>query len=220
MKNRTVESFSPDPYIISCVNCACWVMYAIVTPDRLSPLITNAIGLIVNACYTLVFAVNGPPGNFANKVALCTTLTVGVAMIAFFVAPANRNIFGISDSKTSSEISSDVLGTTADIFNILMYGGPLTIMSTVIKSKSVEYMPLLLTLGTSFCSFTWLCYGFVTGDWFILIPNGGGALLCICQIILYCTYCGTDESKRAFSKSKTSAKDSDDEPFLEQHAKV
>ena len=92
------------------------------------------------------------------------------------------------------------MGTVSDVFNVLMYGGPLTIISTVVKTRSVEYMPLALTVGTSFCSFTWLWYGFVVGDWYVIIPNGGGAILCVCQVALYGAYCKTEESRKAFAK--------------------
>ena len=55
-----MQLFSPDPYIISCINCGSWVLYALVTPDRQAPLITNLIGSAVNVCYVLVFAMNRP----------------------------------------------------------------------------------------------------------------------------------------------------------------
>ena len=73
-------------------------------------------------------------------------------------------------------------------------------MNTVISTKSVEFMPLGLTVGASLCSFTWLAYGWCVGDWFILVPNGGGAILCSAQIMLYCTYAGTEESRAAFER--------------------
>ena len=93
-----------------------------------------------------------------------------------------------------------ILGAAADVLNILMYAGPLTIMSTVIRTKSIEYMPLALTLGTTFCSTAWLGYGFCVSDVAILIPNAGGAFLSLCQIVLYCCYCNTLESRRAIEK--------------------
>eukprot|EP00519_Triparma_laevis_P007154 CAMPEP_0182499928 /NCGR_PEP_ID=MMETSP1321-20130603/8028_1 /TAXON_ID=91990 /ORGANISM="Bolidomonas sp., Strain RCC1657" /LENGTH=232 /DNA_ID=CAMNT_0024704183 /DNA_START=94 /DNA_END=792 /DNA_ORIENTATION=+ len=196
INTKSVEKFSPDPYIISVINCGSWVAYAIVTPDRQAPLITNLIGTAVNIIYVLVFAFNNPiQPDFRRKVFGASVFMAAVLTIVFLVIP-NAGDWGKSDAK----VESSVLGTVSDVFNVLMYAGPLTIMSTVIKTKSVEYMPLALTIGTSFCSFTWLWYGFVVKDPYIIIPNGGGALLCVCQIILYTTYCNTAETKAAREK--------------------
>jgi hypothetical protein len=76
-----------------------------------------------------------------------------------------------------------------------MYAGPLTIITTVLRSRSVEYMPLPLTLGTILCSSSWLGYGLVVEDVAIITPNAGGTVLGIMQIALYMCYVNTEESK-------------------------
>jgi solute carrier family 50 (sugar transporter) len=76
-----------------------------------------------------------------------------------------------------------------------MYAGPLTIITTVLRSRSVEYMPLPLTLGTILCSSSWLGYGLVVEDVAIIVPNAGGTVLGIMQIALYMCYVNTEESK-------------------------
>jgi len=83
---------------------------------------------------------------------------------------------------------TDFLGILASTFNTLMYGSPLSIMFQVIQTKSVEFMPLPLTIMTSFSCITWGLYAFYVGDIFIGIPNYIGILLCILQYILYGTY--------------------------------
>ncbi|GMI32601.1 hypothetical protein TeGR_g11652 [Tetraparma gracilis] len=204
IRSKATLSFSPDPYLMSVANCFFWVFYALpsVTPDRTSPLITNLIGAVINTAYVGVFMYHAPGGVFWKKFWGLLFFVVFVGCMVFFVVPENRSWFNLSEDKTDAEIRSDMLGFVADVFNIGMYGGPLTIINTVIRTKSVEFMPLPLTVGTSLCSFTWLAYGACVGDWFILIPNGGGAIFCVAQIVLYCTYCGTDESKAAFERVK------------------
>mmetsp|Transcript_27787 Transcript_27787/g.55541 ORF Transcript_27787/g.55541 Transcript_27787/m.55541 type:complete len:247 (-) Transcript_27787:35-775(-) len=196
IKNNSVELFSPDPYIISFINCASWVLYALATPDRTAPLITNFIGTVVNVAYVGVFAANNPvQPSFGYKALGGFAFFAGVYVVVWHIVPS-----AVSSSKTDDELRSSIMGTVSDVFNVLMYGGPLTIMSTVVKTRSVEFMPLALTVGTSFCSFTWLWYGFAVRDWYVIIPNGGGAALCVCQVVLYATYCRTEESRKAFAK--------------------
>ncbi|KAK6920731.1 SWEET sugar transporter [Dillenia turbinata] len=58
----------------------------------------------------------------------------------------------------------------------------------VIKTKSVKYMPFLLTLATFFNGVVWSVYAFLPVDPYILVPNGLGLLLTLGQLALYITY--------------------------------
>uniref|UniRef100_A0A0E0QNP6 Bidirectional sugar transporter SWEET n=1 Tax=Oryza rufipogon TaxID=4529 RepID=A0A0E0QNP6_ORYRU len=53
-----------------------------------------------------------------------------------------------------------------------MYSSPLTIMSQVVKTKSVEYMPLLLSVVSFLNGLCWTSYALIRFDIFITIPNG------------------------------------------------
>jgi len=195
----TVEQFSPDPYIFSVCNCTMWVLWALITPDRAAPLQTNTIGTVTYVFYLVVYATGNPGRSFYKKLAMSATLLAMVSLFAFIVAPS---IDVIRSDKTSLEVASSVLGVAADTFNVLMYAGPLTIMSTVIRTRSIEFMPLPLTLGTVFCSSAWLGYGLVVQDVTIIIPNAGGTLLGFLQVVLYCCYMNTEESREARDRTK------------------
>uniref|UniRef100_A0A453G869 Bidirectional sugar transporter SWEET n=1 Tax=Aegilops tauschii subsp. strangulata TaxID=200361 RepID=A0A453G869_AEGTS len=58
----------------------------------------------------------------------------------------------------------------------------------VIKTKSVEYMPFLLSLSVFLCGTSWFIYGLLGLDPFIYIPNGCGSFLGLMQLILYAIY--------------------------------
>ncbi|KAI6689505.1 hypothetical protein NL676_026333 [Syzygium grande] len=80
-------------------------------------------------------------------------------------------------------------GITLDISSTIMYASPLSVMMLVIKMKSVEFMPFLLSLFTFLCSTFWLVYGLLSRDPFLIVPNGLGTGLGIAQLILYAMYC-------------------------------
>ncbi|XP_066310399.1 LOB domain-containing protein 6-like isoform X2 [Miscanthus floridulus] len=79
-------------------------------------------------------------------------------------------------------------GLAATIFSICMYASPLSIMRLVIKTKSVEFMPFLLSLAVFLCGTSWFIYGLLGRDPFIIIPNGCGSFLGLVQLILYFIY--------------------------------
>ncbi|XP_020255121.1 bidirectional sugar transporter SWEET1a-like isoform X2 [Asparagus officinalis] len=79
-------------------------------------------------------------------------------------------------------------GIAAAIFSICMYASPLSIMRLVIKTKSVEYMPFLLSLFVFLCGTSWFIYGLLGHDPFVTVPNGCGSVLGAMQLILYAIY--------------------------------
>ena len=80
---------------------------------------------------------------------------------------------------------SSVMGIFCIIANVVMYGSPLVAASEVFRSKSVEYMPLSLTLGMVVCSMTWMSYGILGSDPFVIVPNAIGVALGFAQVGLY-----------------------------------
>lgn len=61
----------------------------------------------------------------------------------------------------------------------------------MIATKSVEYMPLTLSLVSLLNSICWTTYALIRFDIFITIPNGTGTLLCLGQLFLYFWYAGS-----------------------------
>ncbi|KAJ6305945.1 hypothetical protein OIU78_021305 [Salix suchowensis] len=61
-------------------------------------------------------------------------------------------------------------------------------MKTVITTKSVEFMPFLLTFSTLLNGGFWTLYALLAKDFLVGVPNGIGFLLGIAQLILYGIY--------------------------------
>ncbi|KAG5244775.1 bidirectional sugar transporter [Salix suchowensis] len=59
---------------------------------------------------------------------------------------------------------------------------------TVITTKSVEFMPFLLTFSTLLNGGFWTLYALLAKDFLVGVPNGIGFLLGIAQLILYGIY--------------------------------
>lgn len=192
-KEGTVSQFDSTPYLVSSFNCALWVSYALVTPNRLMPLVTNAIGLSISLAWCCIFAWYSAPGQKSGMIKRILTVLTLWAVITF------------SDVLFSPEISmqplpgmsleTELLGFACVFVNILMYGAPLVVVRKVMKTRSVEFMPLPLSVMTFLCSFCWFSYGFTVGDPWILTPNGMGLALGVTQLSIYAYYCRESSSQ-------------------------
>ncbi|KAJ0989322.1 hypothetical protein J5N97_007678 [Dioscorea zingiberensis] len=80
------------------------------------------------------------------------------------------------------------VGSVALVASIGMYGSPLVAVKTVIKTKSVEFMPFYLSFFSCLSSSLWMAYGCLRHDLFVAAPNILGSPMGLLQIILYCMY--------------------------------
>lgn len=149
LREKTVSDFSEVPYVLSTCNCALWISYTLATPGRIMPLITNALGLIAEIIYCAVFMIYSE-GEVHRRVSTRVGgvwISITVLVVFAYVVMPLFNISGFLGNNDSA--ATDFLGILSSLFNTLMYGSPLSIMLLVIRTKSVEFMPLPLTVMVS-----------------------------------------------------------------------
>ncbi|CAL1367677.1 unnamed protein product [Linum trigynum] len=180
IKQKAVQDFKADPYVMTLLNCAMWSLYGMpfVKPDSLLVVTINGFGFFLELIYVAIFLIFSP---WVKRRKLIITLLVetaffiGVLLITLLVfhAPPKRAMF---------------VGLLCIIFNVIMYASPLTVVKMVIKTKSVKYMPFFLSLA-GFCNgIVWTIYALLKFDVNILIPNGLGSLFALLQLVLYAIY--------------------------------
>ncbi|XP_022843407.1 bidirectional sugar transporter SWEET10-like [Olea europaea var. sylvestris] len=81
-----------------------------------------------------------------------------------------------------------VVGWICMIFSLLVYVAPLCIVRKVIRTRSVKYMPFLLSLFLTISATVWFFYGILRNDLSILIPYMLGFICGILQLVLYFIY--------------------------------
>ncbi|OEL29904.1 Bidirectional sugar transporter SWEET1a [Dichanthelium oligosanthes] len=203
IKKRSTEDFSGVPYNMTLLNCllSAWYGLPFVSPNNILVTTINGTGSLIEAIYVVIFLI------FAQRqirlrmlglLGVVTSIFTAVVLISLLALHGNgRKIF---------------CGLAATIFSICMYASPLSIMVSVslslslslcscisiinnvcgvrlvIKTKSVEFMPFLLSLSVFLCGTSWFIYGLLGRDPFIIIPNGCGSFLGLTQLILYAIY--------------------------------
>ncbi|XP_070674867.1 bidirectional sugar transporter SWEET4-like [Malus domestica] len=192
-KKGSVEQYSPVPYLATLFNCMAWVLYGLpmVHPHSILLVTINSTGVFIELSFIILFLIYASDKKQRLKVLLVLLLElVFMVLLAFLV---------IKLAQTYSTRSL-IVGLVCVLGNIVMYASPLSVMKLVITTKSVEYMPFLLSLFTFLNSVAWFTYAQLRFDIILTIPNGLGLLLGSAQLLLYATY--YKNTKRLMAEGK------------------
>ncbi|KAF0926973.1 hypothetical protein E2562_028555, partial [Oryza meyeriana var. granulata] len=177
---KSTEDFSGVPYNMTLINCllSAWYGLPFVSPNNILVSTINGAGAVIETAYVVVFLVFASSHKtrlrmlgLASAVASAFALVALVSLLALH--GQGRKLF---------------CGVATTVCSICMYASPLSIMRLVIKTKSVEYMPFLLSLAVFLCGTSWFIYGLLGRDPFVTIPNGCGSFLGAVQLVLYAIY--------------------------------
>ncbi|CAL5022372.1 unnamed protein product [Urochloa decumbens] len=179
-KKGSVEQYSPVPYVATLLNCMMWVMYGLplVHPHSMLVITINGTGMAIELTYVAIFLL------YSSGAARRKVLLLVATEIAFVGAVAAL----VLTLAHTHERRSMIVGILCVLFCIGMYAAPLSVMKMVIQTKSVEYMPLFLSLASLANGICWTAYALIRFDLYITIPNGLGVLFAVAQLILYAIY--------------------------------
>ncbi|CAL5208137.1 unnamed protein product [Lathyrus oleraceus] len=178
IKKKDVEEYKSDPYIATMLNCAFWMFYGLpfVHPNSILVVTINAVGLVLEFVYLTIFYIYG---NNKERKKLLLFLLTGTIFLVFIVLITMLALHNTTERTL-------VVGIICDIFNIMMYISPLTVMAKVIKTKSVKYMPFSLSMASFLNALCWTTYALLHPfDIYILISNSVGVISGLVQLILY-----------------------------------
>ncbi|XP_024026466.1 bidirectional sugar transporter SWEET1 isoform X2 [Morus notabilis] len=161
------------------LNCllSAWYGLPFVSPNNILVSTINGTGAVIETVYVLVFIIYSPKREklkISGLFAFVITVFAIVALVSLFALHGKGRKL--------------LCGLAATIFSIVMYASPLSIMRTVIKTKSVEFMPFFLSLFVFLCGTSWFIFGLLGRDPFIIVPNGFGCGLGATQLVLYFIY--------------------------------
>ncbi|KAK6123383.1 hypothetical protein DH2020_042872 [Rehmannia glutinosa] len=119
-REKSVQSFKPDPYIATVLNCAMWVLYGLplVHPDSLLVVTINGTGFFIEMFYITIFFVYS---DWSKRLKILVALLVEVVFMGVVVL---ITLLGLHGTKSRSLF----VGILCIVFNITMYMSPLTVM--------------------------------------------------------------------------------------------
>ncbi|KAK1592658.1 hypothetical protein Q3G72_028398 [Acer saccharum] len=139
----------------------------------------NGFGILVEAVYISLFLIYSP----SRQIRITTSVLVGIMDVGFLSAAIL-----VTQLVLEGEVRIYAIGLMGAVLNIIMYASPLSAMKTVVTTKSVEYMPFLLSFFLFLNGGIWAVYALLVRDYFLGVPNGTGFLLGTAQLLLYAIY--------------------------------
>ncbi|RVX18056.1 Bidirectional sugar transporter SWEET14 [Vitis vinifera] len=178
-KRKSTEGFQSVPYVVALFSAMLWIYYAFLNTDASLLITINSVGCVIETSYIVMFLV------YAPKKARITTVKLVFLM----------NICGFGSILLLTLLLAEganrvrILGWVCLVFSLSVFLAPLCIMRQVIRTKSVEYMPFLLSFFLTLSAVMWFFYGLMLKDFYIAVRSKHpGLRLGIVQMVLYLIY--------------------------------
>ncbi|KAF5191092.1 Bidirectional sugar transporter sweet13, partial [Thalictrum thalictroides] len=177
-KKKNTEGFQSIPYIVALFSAMLWLFYAYLKPNGSMLLTINTAGCIIESIYIIVYLIYAPrPAKIYTTRLLLLLNVVVFGLIVLFT------ILFAKEAKRAT-----IVGWICSVFSVCVFAAPLSIMRQVIRTKSVEFMPISLSIFLTLCAIVWFFYGLLIMDLYVAGPNILGFLFGIAQMILYFIY--------------------------------
>ncbi|KAF7049024.1 hypothetical protein CFC21_057640 [Triticum aestivum] len=177
VRNKSTEEFRWLPYVTTLLYTSLWAFYGFLKPGGLLLITVNAAGAALQVTYVALYLAYAPRD---TKVKMAKVV-VGVN-ICFFAAVVLVGLVALHGA-----VRLFAVGVLCSALTIAMYAAPMAAMRTVVKTRSVEYMPFSLSF-LFLNGGIWSVYSLLVKDYFIGIPNAMGFVMGTAQLALYMAY--------------------------------
>ncbi|CAI7992076.1 Sugar transporter SWEET1 [Geodia barretti] len=186
--SRSVGSVSHIPFVAASLNCSLWMTYGVLKPD--SPItFINMAGLFLQLFYIAVYHTY-----VEMKFKIQRDFTIVLVTV---LSISTYYTYLVSDH----ERVMNQMGVVCNIFTIIFFASPLINMAEVVRSKSTETMSFPLTVMSVSTTLSWVLYGLLVADVYVIFPNTVGVFLACIQLALFVMY--RDHSKKLVAKVET-----------------
>ncbi|EYU43030.1 hypothetical protein ABFS82_04G122300 [Erythranthe guttata] len=193
-KKKSTQGFQSVPYVVGLFSAMLWIYYAFLKPETTLLITINTVGCFVQStyiCFYLFFASKNARIQTVKLILLLNVVGFGLIIVLthFWANDSNRD---------------DIVGWICLVFSLCVFVAPLGVVRQVIRTKSVEYMPFLLSFFLTLSAVMWFFYGLLRKDYNIAIPNVLGFLFGVVQMVLYVMYKNTNSKKVVKEKKEIS----------------
>ncbi|POM68513.1 MtN3-like protein [Phytophthora palmivora] len=150
-----------------------WVVYSWADHSFFPVGAVNCLGAVLGAIFSVVYI-------FHEK-------KFRVRYIAFFlfvfVVTIGLILYRFLSTQDDGDIAK-VLGYCADVMSVAMFGAPLMLLGDVVKTRNSEVIAAPLAVSGAINGVLWSIYGIMQTNYYVLVPNAIGGILCFVQVFL------------------------------------
>ncbi|CAN4089288.1 unnamed protein product [Withania somnifera] len=183
-KKKSTEGFQSIPYLVALFSSMLWIYYAFLKTNVTLLITINSFGMFIETIYVGIYLFYAP-----KKARVQTSKMLMLSVVGGFGA-----IILVTQFLFKGAVRGQIVGWICLIFSLCVFVAPLGIVRQVIKTKSVEYMPLLLSVFLTLSAIMWFFYGLLLKDINIAAPNVLGFIFGILPIVLYAIYSKKEKS--------------------------
>ncbi|XVE90076.1 hypothetical protein DITRI_Ditri20bG0048000 [Diplodiscus trichospermus] len=177
-KKKTAEGYQSIPYMVALSSSMMLLYYGLLKTNATLIISINSIGCAIEAIYLVLYLIYAPKRDKVFAVKWIVIFNLGGYSLIMLLT----NFF----TERSNRVTA--MGWICAVYSVAVFASPLSIMRHVMRSKSVEHMPFLLSFFLTLCATMWFFYGLFVKDFYIALPNVLGFLLGIGQMTLYVIY--------------------------------
>ncbi|XP_059304252.1 bidirectional sugar transporter N3-like [Lycium ferocissimum] len=177
-KKKSTEGYQSIPYVVALFSSMLWIYYAFLKTNTTLLITINSFGVFIETIYVGFYLFYAP-----KKAKVQTVKMLLLSVVGGFGA-----IILVTQFLFKGDVRGQVVGWICLVFSLCVFVAPLGIVRQVIKTKSVEYMPLLLSVFLTLSAVAWFFYGLLLKDINIAAPNVLGFIFGILQMVLYAIY--------------------------------
>lgn len=177
IKRGSTGSFSSQPYLFSLMSGLFWTYYGLLKHGGIFVVTVSATSCAFQLAYLSVYLW------FASLPQRKKTLSILLAILVSYAGMIASTL--LLERGSQPIITVGILCILTSAFST---AAPLAVINKVVKTGSVEYMPLALSLGLFLNGTCWLAYSVALRDMFLTIPNAIGVSFSAIQLMLYTFY--------------------------------
>ncbi|CAL9236133.1 unnamed protein product, partial [Arabidopsis halleri] len=183
-KKKSSKGFQSIPYICALASATLLLYYGIMKTHAYLIISINTFGCFIEISYLFLYIIYAPREAKISTLKLIVICNIGglglLILLVNLLVPKQHRV--------------STVGWVCAAYSLAVFASPLSVMRKVIKTKSVEYMPFLLSLSLTLNAVMWFFYGLLIKDKFIAMPNILGFLFGVAQMILYMMYQGSTKT--------------------------
>ncbi|XP_020237078.1 bidirectional sugar transporter N3 [Cajanus cajan] len=178
-KKKTTEGFQSLPYVAALFTSMLWIFYAYIKTGEILLITINAFGCFIETVYLVIYITYCPKKARYFTLKMIFLFNVGVIFLVILLTHV------LAKERTAR---IELLGWICVVLSTSVFAAPLSIIKVVIRTKSVEFMPITLSLLLTVSAIMWMAYGILLRDIYVTLPNFVGVTFGTIQIVLYLIY--------------------------------